>query len=252
MAFRVRSAAGSQSRIGDVEFGNATNHAPRTDEYTGVTLEPGLQEIEILYWDQGGNAVLEIEARPSGGSYEYLNNDDFGLFEPALVDGLAANETIIADPDNAGQYLLVQGLEVSGGPASDTLEGSAYNDILVGGGDNDLLVGDTGADRFRWEDGDQGVAGSPAVDTIADFNRAEGDTLDIADLLDAPSGADLTDYLHFEYDGSDTLVNISTDGNVASNVDQVIRLQGVDLTAIGSGSDQDIINALVSGDNLIT
>jgi Ca2+-binding RTX toxin-like protein len=256
--FRIRSDDGFQVRIGDTTFGVPTNHAPRTDVFNNVNLDTGLQEVEIIYWDQGGQAVLEIEVKETGqpsSAYDFLGTGDFGLFTPSFVDGLAPNQTIIEDPDNAGQYLVVEGTQLSGESGADELSGGDYLDILVGGGGDDLLTGGAGADAFVWANGDQGTFGDPAVDRVTDFGLAEGDVLDIQNLLTDESVGDLTDYLHFEQDGQDAVVHISSDGGfsggyVASAEDQTIVLENVDFS--GFATDQDIIDSLIASNTLVT
>src|SRR5690606_7732392 len=91
---------------------------------------------------------------------------------------------------------------------------------------------------------------NPAVDFVTDFNVGEGDVLDIADLLvgENQDDEDLTQYLSFESNGSDTLINVSP--QVGGGVTQQIVLQGVDLTQGGTQTDQDIIQSLLGGNNL--
>lgn len=62
---------------------------------------------------------------------------------------------------------------------NDTLSGGADVDLLSGGAGVDVLTGGSGADTFVWRTGD--LDGS--VDTIADFSTADGDRIDISDLL---------------------------------------------------------------------
>jgi len=162
---------------------------------------------------------------------------------------------------------------LEGGAGADSLEGGAGGDTLVGGAGNDTLsggLGDLTTDVFRWELADRGFKGSPAVDTVTDFDvgtasttpgGAGGDVLDLRDLLvgeSHPSGAgNLANFLHFELTGGgDTKVHISSTGGFgggfsASLEDQVIVLQGVDL--LGSFStDQQIIQDLLNKNKLIT
>jgi Ca2+-binding RTX toxin-like protein len=150
-----------------------------------------------------------------------------------------------------------------GGDGTDTLDGGSGDDILVGGTGNDLLIGGLGSDIFRWEFADRGVAGSPAADTVQDFDSSVGgDRLDLRDLLqgETDNAVDLTSYLHFSQSGADVVVQVSSSGGFAGGfnagaVDQTITLQGqwADLTASGGlSSDQQIIQDLLSKGKLIT
>ncbi|MEC5205909.1 VCBS repeat-containing protein [Vogesella perlucida] len=132
---------------------------------------------------------------------------------------------------------------------NDTLNGGLGDDYLDGGKGADTLIGGTGKDTFVWHFGDGGSPGTPVRDTINDFNRSEGDVLDLRDLLKNESASNLTQYLHFTASGSDTLVQVSSLGsfngsNYATVVDQEILLKGVALSSLGS-TDTAIINELL-------
>ncbi|HYW58209.1 MAG TPA: Ig-like domain-containing protein [Polaromonas sp.] len=153
---------------------------------------------------------------------------------------------------------------LEGGAAADTLDGGIGADVINGGAGNDLLTGGVGADIFEWTLADRGTNGSPAVDTITDFNTAPpgsgGDVLDLRDLLAGEAAGvgtgNLANFMHFEKVGIDTKVHISTSGGfgggyTATKEDQTIILQGVDL--IGSNStDQQVIQQLLNNNKLLT
>ena len=92
---------------------------------------------------------------------------------------------------------------------------------------------------------------------LTDFNLIEGDVLDLKDLLQNEEvTGDLTAYLNFEQSGTDTVVHISSNGGFsggydAAAEDQTIVLENVDLNALGA-NDQQIIDSLLAGNNLIT
>lgn len=62
-----------------------------------------------------------------------------------------------------------------GAMGNDRLFGGAGNDVLVGGAGSDRLEGGTGADRFVFEQ-TRGIG----LDTLVDFDRGEGDRIDLA------------------------------------------------------------------------
>jgi len=99
-----------------------------------------------------------------------------------------------------------------------------------------------------------GEANAAKTDTITDFDVDEGDKLDLTDLLAGENDSNLDDYLDFEKVGDDTLINISKDGGFATGAtaDQSILLKDVDLTNNGNASDQQIIDDLISNNNLLT
>jgi Ca2+-binding RTX toxin-like protein len=142
-----------------------------------------------------------------------------------------------------------------GGAGADILQGGDGDDLLIGGSGNDALLGGAGIDIFALEAGDEGSVGAPAVDTIADFTvGAGGDVLDLSDMLQNEDLASLDSYFNFSYDSGtgSTTIDIDTDGlNGGSATNQQIVLTGVDLTAGGTLSNQDILNNLLDNDNLI-
>ena len=127
--------------------------------------------------------------------------------------------------------------------------------MLVGGKGNDILVGGAGSDTFRWELNDQGTADAPAIDRIKDFSTAtpanNGDVLDLRDLLQNEESNPLTKYLEVKKEGSNTVINVSTNGDIAHNVDQKIVLENVDLTNNGSLTSAQVINDLLNKGKLI-
>ncbi|MFB2861246.1 type I secretion C-terminal target domain-containing protein, partial [Aeromonas hydrophila] len=111
--------------------------------------------------------------------------DDF-LFGGAgndILFGGAGNDTLYGESGNDTLYGGSGNDTLYGGSGDDTLSGGLGNDILVGGLGNDILKGDGGADTFTWLQGDTAV-GSVAKDYVVDFSKAEGDKLDLSDLLD--------------------------------------------------------------------
>ncbi len=70
-----------------------------------------------------------------------------------------------------------------GGAGNDTLTGGAGNDILSGGLGNDILTGGTGADTFKASGGNE---------HITDYNKAEGDVVDLSELLSGATRSNLS------------------------------------------------------------
>ncbi len=144
---------------------------------------------------------------------------------------------------------------LSGGAGDDKLFGQGGNDTFIGGAGNDTLSGGTGADVFKWSLNDTGS------DVVVDFNQssgvfnlAEGDKLDLRDLLvgepNSPTANDLSGYLHFTESAGNLVLSVDPNGSGASNpfaAAQSITLQGVSLSDLGlaaGATDVDIINKL--------
>jgi Ca2+-binding RTX toxin-like protein len=241
-------------------------------DQSGIDLQV-LNATTITVTDSEG-----LTATDSLGALAELNLLSTAPAARGIQEGTAADNTLTGSGEEDRLYghggddsLAGEGGNdlLRGGAGNDTLDGGTGNDILIGGAGNDSLTGGLGADVFRWELGDQGSAGSPATDTITDFDMAApalgGDVLDLRDLLQGEEhfGTDpgnLDSYLHFEHTQSGTVIQVSSSGGFAGGfnagaVDQTITLQGqwVDLTAGGALSpDQQIIQDLLATGKLIT
>ncbi|NCB59511.1 MAG: type I secretion C-terminal target domain-containing protein [Gammaproteobacteria bacterium] len=115
----------------------------------------------------------------------------------------------------------------------DTLFGNESNDTLVGGLGNDILTGGSGADIFKWTAADITSSGAPFTDTITDFSMAQGDKLDLTDVLTG-EGSDLTTYLSFGTSGGNAVVSVYANGVNDGSPDMTIVIQNPtdDLTAL--------------------
>jgi VCBS repeat-containing protein len=179
--------------------------SPTTRVYSGVPVTGGLTPLELIYWEQGGQAMLKVEFKLSGApdsDYHTLGSNNLPLYSEAHAPVLSDTQDIVAGT-TAGSYDLRTGTTIDGGEGNDsltgsaardhldgghgndTLNGAAGGDTLVGGQGNDTLTGGAGHDVFRWALHDGGGAGAPAHDIIKDFDNANysGDVLDLRDLL---------------------------------------------------------------------
>jgi len=249
-----------------------------------ATLTGTVQEVVgfTLVDNDGDRANGELTmniSRNAGGEIDGSSGNDTldGTAGNDVINGLAGNDVINGgDGDDklsggAGTDQLTGGSGndiLSGGAGADTLNGGEGNDIIWGGAGGDTLTGGLGADTFQWVLGDRGSIQSPAIDRVTDFSTAQGDVLDLRDLLQAPvnaSAADLDNFLHFQYSGGNTTIYVSTSGafsngntagglpsNVSSNDVMQIVLEGVDLVGGGSPSDQQVIQNLLNQGRLLT
>ena len=85
-------------------------------------------------------------------------------------------------------------------------------------------------------------SGDGSTDTITKFGN--GDTIDLSDLLNGETdGADsLAEYLHFSFDGTNTLISVDKDKN--GTTDLTIKLNDVNLVD-GAVDDAAIIQKLL-------
>ncbi len=187
--FRVPADDGFSIRIDCVVVAEVNgNQSPTTTTFPSFTIsESGAHTIEIIYWDQAGNAVLQPEIRPVGGTYQPLG-------------GLMLQQT------------------------EDNLVGTSGQDQLYAGMGNDRLLGGAGADTFIWKEGDEGTAAKPAADRVGDFSVADGDRLDLSDLLQGESVATIDQFLSVAFSGDDTVLSVRT--TAGGSVTQSITLEG--------------------------
>ena len=224
----------------------------------------------------------------AGGEFQIdMNSGDYTYRSPVSVaaafdehfaytlqdrDGDAASSTGVVQ---VNRFNLLAGTVDSdaaliGGAGPDLLMGREGDDTLIGGAGDDRLYGGAGVDVFKWTLADKGTAGSPAVDTIGDFDVAArssgGDVLDLRDLLVGETTTNgvgnLRNYLDFDTSSTpgSTVIRVSTTGAFAGGThalqaeDQRIVLEGVDLRAslgLGSGaSDDQILQELLNRNKL--
>ena len=120
-----------------------------------------------------------------------------------------------------------QGNDVlDGGAGDDILYGEGGDDILIGGAGDDTLNGGTGADTFVFDTFD-------GVDTVEDLNFAEGDKLNLSDIIDGydENVDDLADFIHLVVDqgNMNTILQVNGDGQ-GNDFETVAVFEGVAVT----------------------
>jgi hypothetical protein len=226
-----------------VGIADSTTSAVSTNEVTG-TAEAGSQ---VTIHSEG--SVLGTVDADSTGNFTYmltalnvitLAAEANNIITASIVIG---GETVTSDDFTYNDQLVGSYGDdtLVGSVGIDTMEGGIGDDILKGGDGNDYLIGGAGADTFIWQDGDVGI------DSIKDFSFAEGDKLDLSDILHVTTGNVLDDYLNFSSANSDTTIDVFVGGDASASgtPNQTIILEGVDL----GSDDVVIINNLFSGDN---
>jgi hypothetical protein len=263
-----------------------------TDDLSNATIGIGnFKNSEALQWSVYKDGVLVDSGtisgtyvKPDGSSGTIANNESpnyqFDLSRNGLDHGVLFDELRLSAADCTAYKFIAFTVEkpvsvddmdlqfdVKARDADGDVSGTGHFVVSVDGTGNTIddnagdtvLIGGDGADVFRWT-----LAETGAHDTVGDFSMQSvpsgGDALDLADLL--PQGGDrvgeLSSYLHFEDSGhGSTLLKISSSGGFtgdaahdATVAHQTIELQNVDL--LGLGSDQQIIDHLVSNGKLIT
>ena len=152
----------------------------------------------------------------------------------------------LANTSNKSSTLLDGNDTLLGGNGNDILFGQGGNDVLVGGKGNDILFGGAGADTFTWKAGDTNSGG---VDVIKDFNKDAGDRIDLRDLLQGEDTDTLSKYLQVSNDGHDTILQVSTTGQFATNATAAAAATTADvhIKVEGVTWSNAMVNSLVSG-----
>ncbi len=264
---QVRSVGGTTHTI--VITLNGVNDAPTTDNnslilangdnYTFSADDFGfsdpdendsLQSLTITSLPSSGDLTLNGNAVTAG---QEINASDIGnlVYEAASGNNDAGSgfgfTVSDGDASSAASTFNISSVSSSADNAT-TLEGSSVSEIIQGGEGNDILTGGEGGDIFVWRAGDDGTAATPAEDIITDFTTGEGgDVLSLSDLLVDEQNHELDEYLHFNFENGDTILEITPQVN--GDVTQTITLEGVDLSSLGS-TDQEIINNLLNDGNL--
>lgn len=211
---------GADSIVG-VSFGGSVNDIIYT--YAGKDTVRGGKgndyidggaDQDYLYGDDGSDTLL------GGAGNDVLqggNGDDL-LYGGDGYDVLYGNNGIDWVEGGGGNDRLF------GGTEADLLFGQDGNDILNGGVGADFLDGGLGTDTFAFtKDGF-----NTGVDIISGFSRAQGDKIDISDLL---SGYDplhdlLTDFVRITQYGSDSYLAVDMNGG-ANSFTYVAMITGV-------------------------
>lgn len=100
---------------------------------------------------------------------------------------------------------------LTGADGNDVLEGLDGNDILDGGAGLDRLYGDAGADTFVFK----AASAFSNVDIVGYFNAAEGDAIDIRDLLVGyvAGTSNINDFVSLSTSGGNTSFFVDRDGS---------------------------------------
>lgn len=138
-----------------------------------------------------------------------------------FIDGGAGDDTLYGDDGNDIIY---------GWTGNDTIYGGAGNDDIVGEAGADTLYGGAGADKFWYLNMDAGKH----VDTIKDFSVAQGDQLELSELLDGHYNATqdaINDFVFSRVVNGSTIISVDLNGsgNAANAVD-IAKLEGLSTT----------------------
>ncbi|MEZ5902949.1 MAG: calcium-binding protein [Alphaproteobacteria bacterium] len=206
--FTTGTLATIETLNGSVDIDNVTMTGAQLNGLTTLSFNGGADTLFITTTSTGLNA---------------LGNGALTGLETVSAATAAAGVTI--DMTNQAEALTIIGSAsndtLTGGGGADIVEGGAGDDILLGGDSDDELYGDIGADTFIFD--------SNSIDTVTDFSEAQGDILDISDIVSGTVAVnDIDDFLQLNVSGSDTNVLVDRNGtNGGANFVQVGVLENV-------------------------
>lgn len=113
-----------------------------------------------------------------------------------------------------------------GGRGDDTIEGGDGSDELIGGFGADVLTGDGGADDFIFEYISDSFAGAGNRDTITDFTVGT-DNIDLSNIdglsfVGTAAFSNTAGELRLDEDGTDTIVQVDSDGDGSADLEIVV------------------------------
>ncbi|MDF3846208.1 tandem-95 repeat protein, partial [Pseudomonas citronellolis] len=181
--FKVTADDGYSIRIDGVEvFKYDANQSPTARVSDSFNIaQGGNHQIEILYWDQGGNAQLKVELAPAGGSYSVLGGSSLSHPLAELVTNedtaltIAANTLLGNDSDVDGDSLSILSVQ---GAVNGTVKLENGNVVFTPAKD----VNGTGSFTYTVSDGHGGTSTASVtvgINAVNDVPVAKPDSASI-------------------------------------------------------------------------
>ncbi|MEZ1320737.1 LapA family giant adhesin [Pseudomonas fluorescens] len=196
----------------DILFGDLVS-------FNGIAGE-GYQAMQAFVAKETGVDVSKVT---TSNVHQYITEHYQAFDVSGAHDG---NDTLLGGAGNDILFGSGGNDWLDGGKGNDILLGGTGNDTLIGGQGNDILIGGSGADTFVWKAGDTGN------DVIKDFKAADGDRIDLRDLLQGETGSTIDNFLKITtVDGTSSL-QVSSAGKfnsgdaAAATPDVTIKLEG--------------------------
>lgn len=241
-----------------------TNAAPTAQDDSFAILQGGILNGNVLAPNGGGadddpdGDTLSVTANnfltQSGGSVSLYQDGSFTYtsaknftgtdsFDYTLSDGKGGMDTgtvsILVEPP---PYTVITGTsganKISGTAVSEILYGLGGNDTLYGNGGDDRLYGGSGADSLYGGAGadifvfekDSAFTGT---DMLRDFSTAQGDKIDISDLLQGydPLQDQISDFVRIAASGKSGLLQVDPDGGANGFISVALIAGGKSLDA---------------------
>lgn len=188
----------------------------------------GIDTLDYSTWGQGVTVNLFSGTVDKNGDSV---TDDAFIFTENFIgtdydDTITGSDGVNVIHGGGGNDLIYarSGTDILyGDDGDDIIWGVGGDDVLYGGAGADTLRGQAGADTFVFLAGDAG-----SVDTIEDFSVAQGDKLDISDVLIGydPTEDVIADFIQITDNGADTTVAVDVNGG-GDNFVQIATLLNI-------------------------
>lgn len=201
-----------------------------------VTMDAGVDEVVLDNFLSG--YVIEAIAFDDGFAAD-LGGYSSWLWGGSGNDAISgnANDNTLVGKDGTDTIDAGAGNDAAhGGAGADTIHGNDGDDLLHGGTGDDTLYGDDGLDTLFGGDGAdtfvlEATSAFNDVDVIKDFSAADGDAINVADILDGYYTAgvdDITEFVQITDDGADSTLAIDQDGTAkGTNFVTLATISGV-------------------------
>lgn len=197
IAERIAELTQDNEKDGFINLGPGNN----SFEYNGTSyFDPFQHKIYTLHFGQkinGGAGADGIRTSSGddivhGGSgrdvinTEAGNDQIYGGSDDDFITGGLGDDTISGGSGN--DLLLGDALFIAGG-GNDTISGGSGNDRIIGMEGYDRLTGGSGADTFVYAEIGDARTAQGGNEQILDFNRFQGDRIDLRSLFDDGTNA---------------------------------------------------------------
>ncbi|MCC7036792.1 MAG: calcium-binding protein, partial [Alphaproteobacteria bacterium] len=164
-------------------------------------------DVVIENIDEGTDTVF------SSGTYTLSQDvDNLTLTGTLALNGTGNALANVITGNSSANVIYGRGGDdfISGGAGNDVLYGELGDDTLTGGEGRDIMFGGDGADNFHFD----ATAFATLVDVVRDYSLAQGDVIDVTDLLTGydPLTDNAGDFVRHVLKGGASYVQVDIDG----------------------------------------
>jgi Ca2+-binding RTX toxin-like protein len=197
----------------------------RLDGAGGADTMAGQLGNDTYVVDNAGDRVIEAAGQ---GSDTVLTSVTYTLTAGQEIEQLRADPASGTTP-----------ISLAGNEFNNTIRGNDGANVIFGARGADTLTGNGGADTFAWRSLDETGVSVTTMDLITDFNRAQGDRIDVS-LVDPSVFDDGIDQftfvgqnafsgtpgeINFVHVGNETIIQFQT--GVGADIEGGIRITGI-------------------------